>query len=286
MRRRGPATRLIRGLSEIADQYDALFCDIWGVIHNGEGAHSLACDALRRFRAARGPVILLTNAPVPSTLVESQLGKAGVSQDCHDGVVSSGDAARLELEARAPGPVYRIGPSFDAPLYEGLSLEFTTGGDAKFIACVGLRNMPDDEPNAYEDELRSLAANGLEMICANPDTVYRRGARLIWSAGALANLYETFGGSVMRVGKPAPQIYRLARARLGPLGRTAASRILAVGDAPATDVRGAMNEGMDSLFIGGGIHGLCASDEFLADAVAVLDEHGVRGTYVAPALRW
>ncbi|MHB8528922.1 MAG: TIGR01459 family HAD-type hydrolase [Caulobacteraceae bacterium] len=286
MRNRRAATKLIRGLSEIAEKYDAVFCDILGVIHNGERVYGPACEALRRFREERGPVILISNAPVASERIASQLEILGVARDCHDGVVSSGDAARLEFKARAPGPAWRIGPPFDAPLYEGLGLEFTTGADATFIACVGLRNMPDDEPEAYREELRALAERGLEMICANPDTVYRRGGRLVWCAGALADIYEEFGGAVVRVGKPAPRIYRLARTRLDGLGPVAKDRILVIGDGPTTDMRGAMGEGLDSLFIGTGVHDLGEGDPFLARAVAVLDEHAVRATYASPALRW
>jgi HAD superfamily hydrolase (TIGR01459 family) len=286
MARRRAATRLVHGLSEIADGYDAVFCDILGVIHNGEGVDSEACQALKRFRETRGPVVLVSNAPVASERIEAQLVQLGVPADCFDAIVSSGDAARSEFAARAPGPAWRIGPSFDAPLYEGLGLEFTTGDDAAFIACVGLRNMPDDEPAAYHDELRRLAGAGLEMICANPDTVYRRGARLIWCAGALADIYEAFGGVVLRLGKPAPRIYDLARGRLGARSSAQPARVLAIGDGPATDVRGAESQGLDSLFIGGGIHGLRACDDFLADAIAVLAKHGVAGTYASPVLRW
>jgi len=282
----GAATRLVGGLGEIAEAYDAIFCDILGVIHNGEGIDPRACDALRRFRRERGPVILVSNAPVPSTRIASQLAGLGVASDTFDAVVSSGDAARLEFTARAPGPAYRIGPSFDAPLYEGLDLEFTTGADAAFIACVGLRNMPDDEPEAYRDELRALAARGLEMICANPDTVYRRGDRLVWCAGALADIYEIFGGSVVRLGKPSPRIYAMAREHLGEATRLSPHRVLAIGDGPATDITGAAREGMDSLFIGSGIHRLAECEAFLAQVIAVLDEHCVRGTYASPALRW
>jgi HAD superfamily hydrolase (TIGR01450 family) len=286
MRRRLAATRLIHGLSEIADGYDAVFCDILGVIHNGEGVEAPACEALRRFRDERGPVVLISNAPVASARIEEQLVRLGVPRDSYDSIVSSGDAARTEFAARAPGPAWRIGPAFDAPLYEGLGLEFTTEPGARFVACVGLRNMPDDEPEAYRDELRRLAEAGLEMVCANPDIVYRRGARLVWCAGALADIYEEFGGAVLRLGKPAARIYDLARAGLKFSIAASPRRILAIGDGPATDVLGAANEGMESLFIGSGIHALGASESFLGDAVAVLADHGVRATFASPVLRW
>jgi ribonucleotide monophosphatase NagD (HAD superfamily) len=124
------------------------------------------------------------------------------------------------------------------------------------------------------------------MICANPDTVYRRGDRLVWCAGALADIYETFGGSVVRLGKPSPRIYAMAREHLGAATRLSPHRVLAIGDGPATDITGAARGGMDSLFIGSGIHRLGECEAFLAQAIAVLDKHRVRGTYASPALRW
>ena len=56
-------TPIIKNLAEIADRYDALFCDLWGCIHNGRTAFPEAVDALRGFRADGGKVAVLTNAP-------------------------------------------------------------------------------------------------------------------------------------------------------------------------------------------------------------------------------
>ena len=42
---------LLSGLGEIADRYDVILSDVWGVVHNGKAAFPKACDALSRFRA-------------------------------------------------------------------------------------------------------------------------------------------------------------------------------------------------------------------------------------------
>ena len=276
-------------LGEIAEGYDALLCDVWGVIHNGQTAFEDAVDALRRFREERGPVILITNAPVPNERVTRMFPQVGVPPDCYDAVVSSGDATRAELIARAPGPVYRLGPDYDDPLYHGIDLEFSQD-DAQVISCTGLRHMPNDEPENYQGELEELADRGLEMICANPDIVFRYGDRLVWSAGSLAQLYERLGGRVIYPGKPDAPIYRLAYQHVEEfLGEPPAlSRVLAIGDGPATDVRGAMNQGIDCLFIGGGIHGgaLPEGEEFIVSAKALLESENAAAAYAAPALIW
>lgn len=282
---------LLSGLSDIAGDYDAIFCDVWGVIHDGRRAFGGACEALRRFREERGPVILVTNAPVPRDRVTRMFPRVGVPNDCYDNVATSGEATRMELESFAPGPVYAIGLNEDRSLYQGLPLVFTDDPEqARVVSCTSLREYPDGHPDAYREELQRLAARGLPMVCANPDLQFRHGDRLIWSAGALAQLYESFGGQVIRPGKPDAPIYRLAYAMAETLMEEApaAARVLAIGDGPVTDMLGAMREGMDSLFIGGGIHGhaMEAGEGFLRSARDVLASERVNARYAMPELAW
>lgn len=292
-------------LNQVADEYEAILCDVWGVIHNGREVFLEAVDALRRYREIQGPVVLITNAPVPAERVLESLAQVGVEPDCYDAVVTSGDATRFELEKRMPGPVYCIGPDYDDPLYRGLAMEYTTQiEEAAFISCTGLREipegmitpeggavgMPDFVSETYKDELAKLAARELEMLCANPDLVFRYGDQLIPSAGALAKIYEELGGRVIRPGKPGASIYNLAYKKLEELlgYKPSTDAILAIGDGPATDARGAVREGLDCLFIGGGIHGgiMDESDSFLEDAAQLLANDDADAAYAAPALIW
>ena len=95
---------------------------------------------------------------------------------------------------------------------------------------------------------------GLKLLCANPDIVVDRGDQREWCAGALAKLYTEMGGESLYFGKPHPPIYDLARRRLAEHRKDVAdSAILAIGDGPITDIRGAMGEDIDSLFITGGL---------------------------------
>jgi ribonucleotide monophosphatase NagD (HAD superfamily) len=128
---------LIAGLSEVAGRYDAVLCDIWGVVHNGRERHPAACEALVRFRETRGPVVLISNAPRPADAVIAQMDGLGVPREAWSAVVTSGDATRAALTERAPGPVWAIGPERDQPLYEGQPLTFSaTDGEAAFICCT------------------------------------------------------------------------------------------------------------------------------------------------------
>jgi HAD superfamily hydrolase (TIGR01459 family) len=214
-----------------------------------------------------------------------------VPMDCFDDVVASGDATRNELKLVAPGPVYRIGLNEDTSVYQGLPLEFSDDPDvAKVICCTSLRDYPNGTPEPYRDELKMLAGHGLPMICANPDVVFRQGDKLIWSAGALAQIYEQEGGKVISPGKPDAPIYRLAFERMAEIAGMPVSpgRTLAIGDGPATDVVGANRQRVDALFIGGGIHGhaMGPGDAFIASAEQVLAKDGARARYAMPELAW
>ena len=281
---------LLSGLSAVTSDYDAILCDVWGVIHNGRSAFAAACEALQKFRA-HGPVILVTNAPVPKDRVTRLFPPLGVPMDCFDDVIASGDATRNELKDFAPGPVYRIGLDQDFGVYAGLPLDFSDDpAVAKVICCTSLRDYPDGVPEPYRPELKRIAAHNLPMICANPDIQFRQGDRLIWSAGALAAIYAEEGGKVIYPGKPDAPIYRLAMERAEAIvGRSIPpKRVLAIGDGPITDVLGANRQGFDALFIGGGIHGhsMGQGDAFLASAAKVLAEDGVTARYAMPELAW
>lgn len=247
---------LLHGLSEIAENYDALLCDVWGVVHNGRERFAAACAALTRFRAERGPVILISNAPRPAADVSPQLDALSVPHEAWTTMVTSGDATRALLAERAPGPAWAIGPDRDAPLYHGLGLDFSGPEEAVFISCTGPTDDTVETPEDYRERLTFCASRGLTMICANPDRVVQRGDQLVYCGGALADLYAGLDGSVVMAGKPYAPIYEMslteATAHLGrPLER---ARALCIGDGIATDLGGAADQGLDALFIAHGIH--------------------------------
>jgi HAD superfamily hydrolase (TIGR01459 family) len=282
----------ISGLSAVADRYDVLLCDVWGVIHNGREHFPAACAALARFREERGPVVLISNAARPHPPVIAQLDGLGVPRETWSTLVTSGDATRPLLAARAPGPAWAIGPeSSGGALYEGLDIAFAGPETAAFIACTG----PDDDevetPEDYRARLEVAAARGLEMICANPDIIVQRGDKLIYCGGAIAQLYASLGGAVAMAGKPHAPIYDLSVAEAERLlGRSVArDRILCVGDGIATDVRGANAQGLDALFIASGIHGADAVGPDGLDAAAaerLLVEAGATARWAIAHMVW
>jgi HAD superfamily hydrolase (TIGR01459 family) len=264
------ATRIrqIDRLDEISDLYDGIFCDIWGVVHNGVEAFPAASTALASFRRRGGAVVLVTNAPRPSAIIRRQLLRLGVPAEAFDAVATSGDVTIGLIEERIGDPLLHIGPERDLSLFAaveeaaGRPPALVSAEQARYAVCTGLRDDATETLEDYQAELAALAARSMTMVCANPDMVIHRGNALIYCAGALARRYEELGGSVIYAGKPFSPIYRHAlalaeRARGAPIEER---RVLAIGDGMKTDIAGAARAGLDSLFVTHGIHRVVLHD--------------------------
>ncbi len=275
-------------LDELTSQYDVLFCDVWGVVHNGVAAHPAAVEALKRARAKGVTVILVTNSPRPHPGVEAQMLLLGVPEDAYDRVVTSGDVTR-DLIAEGPRKVFHIGNERELSIYDGLGVELVEEFEAAGIVCTGLFDDEVETPEDYAELLQRLRSRNLPFICANPDIMVERGARLIWCAGALARDYGQLGGRTLIAGKPHRPIYEAAlQAAEDIRGETIdKSRILGIGDGVLTDVKGAAGFGLDVLYISGGIHAADYTSEGIVDFEkmnAFLEKYGHRPMATLQAL--
>jgi HAD superfamily hydrolase (TIGR01459 family) len=280
------------GLSALSDRYDVVLCDVWGVIHNGVENFPQACEALVKWGETQGPVVLISNSPRPSPDVVPQLDGLNVPRAAYSGFVTSGDATRALLTPHAGQKVWKVGPERDAPLWAGFDLTLADPEDADFILSSGLYDDETEVPEDYRERLQVAADRGVLFICANPDRVVQRGDRLIFCAGALADLYESLGGKVVMAGKPYGAMYDLALEKAAVLlGRPVdRSRVLCVGDGVITDVKGAHDQKLACLFIAKGIHGEKAvgpDGQLIPDAVqALLDAEAVGATHAIGDLVW
>jgi HAD superfamily hydrolase (TIGR01459 family) len=251
-----PAISFVERFATLAAGYDAVLSDVWGVIHNGVAATPAACDALVRFRAKGGTVALITNAPRPGAVVTKFLDKLNVPRDAYDAIVSSGDVTRAVMTKRPGKHVFHIGPPRDLGIFQGLDLRFVPLEQADYVVCTGLTDDETETPESYRSLLTRVRERKLFMLCGNPDLVVERGDKLVYCAGAIADLYGELGGEVLYAGKPYPPIYHEALARIAALrgGEPPRSRVLAIGDSVRTDLTGAAGMGIDCLFVTAGIH--------------------------------
>lgn len=284
-------TLLLDRFAPLAPHYDVLLCDVWGVVHNGVAPFTDACNALVRFRAKGGAVVLVTNAPRPSEAVKAQLDRLQVSPDAYDAIVSSGDLTRSVILGRTGQRVFHLGPERDRSIFDGIDVHFASDADADFVVCTGLFDDDSETPDDYRAMVGGMLARNLFMACANPDVVVEKGDRMIYCAGALADLYKSMGGEVMYAGKPYAPIYDealelAARARGKAADR---ARVLAIGDSLRTDLTGARDSGLDFLFVTSGIHADELGDRDNPDRAKLNDmlaKAGASPKGVTPRLRW
>jgi HAD superfamily hydrolase (TIGR01459 family) len=283
--------RALAGFSEIAGNYDAALCDVWGVVHNGVAAYPSAVNALVEYRKAGGRLVFITNAPRPSGPIVDLLDRLGVPRAAYDAIVSSGDATRAMIGEYRGKVVHHVGPpTEDDSLYEGLGVIRGPAEEAEAVVVTDL-DTDEDTPDLYNSRIDLWLKRGLPMICANPDRVVEHGERLIYCGGALGDLYEARGGKVRMAGKPYRPIYdealRLAEAAAGR--KLEKSRIVAIGDSVRTDAIGASQFDIDLLFVTGSIHAGELDAFGNVDPQAVADLVAPSGATVAgfmPRLAW
>ncbi|MEB8385604.1 TIGR01459 family HAD-type hydrolase [Rhodobacteraceae bacterium KMM 6894] len=246
----------LMSLSDLAPHYDGLLCDIWGVLHNGIAAFPDAVDALCKYRAQGGIVILITNAPRSNQVIYPQLAGLGVPRKAFDAIVTSGDMARLLLQEQPDTPLFHFGPARDQSTLEGLTNPMVSPRDAYLCLLTGPLDDGIENAQIYEPVLREMCDNAVHMICANPDLVVKSGNRMVICAGSIAQLYAQLGGRVTYAGKPEAPIYDASMAKISiAAGRQISrSRILVVGDGLPTDIKGAAQNVFDAYFVAGGIH--------------------------------
>src|ERR1700736_3811621 len=232
--------RFVEHLRDLVDGVDVVLSDIWGVVHNGLESFPEACEALHRFRGQGGTVILITNAPRPADSVQRQLRKLGVADEIYDAIVSSGDLTRHFGAERAGQSVFWLGPERDNSIYRGLDPVFAPLQQADYIVCTGLFDDETETAEDYRAMMLQARERKLPLICANPDIVVERGDRLIYCAGAIAELYRELGGEVIFYGKPHRPIYERAMELAAERQSHAIqlNRVLAIGDSGRTDLAG------------------------------------------------
>lgn len=244
----------IQSLKDITAHYDVILCDVWGVLHNGVDPFPKAAAALEAARGEGLTVVLITNSPRIAPLVVDQLRHIGIQDGTYDRIITSGDVTR-GLIAEGPKKVFLLGPDRDIAIIEGIGVTRVSAEEADCVVCTGFFDDETETPEDYTDMLKAFQARDVPMICANPDLIVERGHKMIPCAGAMAAYYDQLGGKTRIAGKPHKPIYdavlSVAREMRGDLKM---DRILAIGDGMPTDVRGALDYGLDLLYISGGIH--------------------------------
>ena len=240
----------IQNLSEIQNEYECFFIDLWGVIHNGVNLFENVLDTLKFLKSKKKSIFFLTNAPRRSNVIKKQLFEFGLSNKLYDDVVSSGEITWQKLKSKKNLRCFLIGPPRDFHLVEGLDVEVVKNPKlVDLIINTGPWGDKDSLEN-YKPILEELVNYNPLMICSNPDKTVIRGNRFMICAGLLAEYYQKIGGKVEYYGKPYSEIYEYTYSIM----KKTNEKILVIGDSLDNDIKGANLQNLDSLLITSGIH--------------------------------
>ena len=253
--------QVIKQLKDISKNYNVLFCDIWGCIHNGKEAYQNALKALVDFKRNNGFVMLLTNAPRPKNAVKAHLSTFGISEKHFNDITTSGDAAQNSMLSGDVGTkVFHLGPKRDVSFFNDIppdrkltnKINVVELRHAEGIVCTGLFDDRTETPENYKDLIKYSIKKNLKLLCVNPDIFVDVGDLRVWCAGGIAAAFSKAGGISIYCGKPHKEIYKLAHQKL-EMHNIKSPKILCVGDGINTDILGGKNEMLDTLFVCGGL---------------------------------
>ena len=262
-------------LSKIFQEYDAFIIDLWGVMHNGIRLNPSAMNTVRELESNGKRVVFLSNAPRPTKKVVEFLKKMKMEERYLKNVLTSGESAMSSLKKSKFGKkFYHLGPERDDSLFSDLKKNKTTLEECDFILCTGLFDEEEENLKYYEKLLKNFTKKTL--VCTNPDLIVHRGGEEEYCAGKIAEIFESLGGTVVYFGKPHKEVYFSCL--------KADEKTLVIGDNLKTDIKGANNMNLDSIFITSGVHKSKTNNEELLEKL--LKENNVSSKYFQKELTW
>jgi HAD superfamily hydrolase (TIGR01459 family) len=233
-------------------KYDDFIFDIWGVIHNGHHLLPGVLELITKLQEKKKGVYFLSNAPRPAAHVHQKLVELGLNIPVSS-VLTSGEFFLHYLANNKDdlgSKVYVIGLEKNDVLLAQAGVEIVDNVlDADYFLMLAFAD-GEDELKYYTELMNPALKNKLKFICVNPDKVVVHGNDLRYCQGYFAQVYEEMGGEVLYYGKPHRPIYE----HLFAAHRIQKQRALIFGDSLETDIKGAGEFGVDSVFLLTGIH--------------------------------
>lgn len=250
------AMRSIDTLLAIADRFDAVVFDQWGVLHDGSAPYPRGPAVLKALHAAGHRLGVLSNSGKRADVNARRIAQMGYPENLFEVVMTSGEALWQDFDQGRMNGIHTLYaitamPKDARDWAQGLvGIELTDNPDsADAILLMGLAD--DADSNVLTLQLSSSPLADLPMLCSNPDRASpRAGGLTVVSPGALAHARAEAGGNVQFYGKPHRPVFDALQRALG----CSPDRILMVGDSFEHDIAGGHNAGWKTLFIQGGLY--------------------------------
>lgn len=278
--------RTLPDIAALAPRFDAFFVDQFGVLHDGRAAYPGAVEGLARLSATGKPVVLLSNSGKRAAPNEKRLLSLGFRPGTWTTFLTSGEVAWRIFTGRDGHAPLAAGTRClyfardnDRTAIEGLDLTIVDQGkDADLVLIAGSEgeHFPLD---FYRVRLQAAARRGVPAFCTNPDKIMLTKSGPRFGAGRIAELYEELGGTVHWIGKPFPDIYRVA---MDLIGGPDPGRVVCVGDSIEHDIAGGRAAGFGTALVRSGILDGMAEE----DLAALFSRHGAAPDYIVPRFVW
>ncbi|RWA59621.1 TIGR01459 family HAD-type hydrolase [Mesorhizobium sp. M4B.F.Ca.ET.190.01.1.1] len=276
--------RHLDGVAALAECYSVFLLDQFGVLHDGQQPYPGAVETLSALKRAGKTVTLISNSGKRAAPNERRLLKLGFEAGSWDHFVSSGEVAWRAFHDMAASGALKAGTKCllisrddDRSAIDGLPLALTDNGSDAELVLISASEGDRHDLEHYRTLLGPAAARRVPCFCTNPDRIMLTAVGPRFGAGELADLYESLGGNVTRIGKPYPAIYEAALALAGNPDR---GSVVCVGDSVEHDIAGGAGAGVATALVRSGI--LADVD----DLSVLFDREGAYPDYTLDAFRW
>ncbi|MCV3207551.1 TIGR01459 family HAD-type hydrolase [Mesorhizobium sp. YC-39] len=281
------STRTVEHLDDIgalATRYDVFLLDQFGVLHDGTSPYPGAVEALSALKRAGKTVVLISNSGKRAEPNERRLLKLGFEAGSWDHFVSSGEVAWRSFHDMVAHGSLRLGTKCllisrddDRSAIEGLPFELAKSGDDAELVLISASEGDRYDLDHYRGLLALAASRRVPCFCTNPDKIMLTAVGPRFGAGRLADLYESLGGSVTRIGKPYLPIFTAALALAGDPDR---GTVVCVGDSVEHDIAGGLGAGVATALV---LSGILADT---ADLAGLFDGLGAYPDYTVDLFRF
>jgi HAD superfamily hydrolase (TIGR01459 family) len=245
--------KIITGISECINDYDAFIMGINGVILNNDLSIENAIKTLRALSKHEKTIVLFSNTALRIHDVIKRLEIVNIPPSLYQIVISAGEEAHHHLLEKADpfhaalgSNCFFIGDTQETRFLNGLSLHRAhVIEEADFILAYG----SDGHTHTLQDYRELLTKGlklGLPLVCVNPNIMGIKAGKIESRPGLLAAYYTQRGGRVFYHGKPNRQMYVKLFDELGHFER---KRMLIIGDSLDVDMKGAHAHHVDSLLL-------------------------------------
>jgi HAD superfamily hydrolase (TIGR01450 family) len=263
-------------LGAIADHFDTVLLDAYGVLNRGQDPVPGVPARIRELQAAGKRVMVVSNAAgFPHTTLMARYQRLGYAFDAEDVITSRKTLVRAL--AQEPPRHWGIiaGAQFGPEEFPPLDYRLLGNDPADYAAVDGFLFVGASAWNAARQRqlIDSLQANPRRLMVANPDLLApQEGGDSIEPGTHAHEIQDRTGVEPVFYGKPFGHIFELALERLGPdLDR---QRTLMVGDTLHTDILGGQTAGIQTALVTR--TGVLAD----ADIPAAIEASGIRPDWI------